>query len=368
MKLHDIPTPAFTINLPVLRENLDFMKSRAKSLGIKLRPHTKTHKTREIALLQVDSSRSITVSTLAEAEFYFGEGITDITYAVPVFPGKMERISSLVKRGADLKILVDHPSVLKFLESKSREKGTPFKTMIKIDCGYHRAGFPPHSDTALSMAREIHSSKHLGFEGILTHAGQSYACQNIQEIRGVAKEEHAAVLTFAEKLKKAEIPCPIVSVGSTPTATHAEDFRGVTEMRPGCYVFHDKFQADIGTCKLKNCAASILAGIIGVYPERNQFMVDVGALGLSKDPGAVHLDQDKTYGILRGHDELYLSSISQEHGLVSSRFPIDFSIFRIGQKVSIIPNHCCLAAALFPEYYVIEDQHVKDTWKPVRGW
>ncbi len=368
MNLQDIPTPAFVINFPVLRENLDFMKSRAKSLGVKLRPHTKTHKTREIALLQMDSSRSITVSTLAEAEFFLKEGITDITYAVPVFPGKLPRISGLLEQGADLKILVDHPSLLEFIESESRKKGRVFKTLIKIDCGYHRAGLTPDSEAALSLARAIYSSKHLAFEGILTHAGQSYACKNIREIKRAAAEEHSAVMEFASRLDADGIPCQVISVGSTPTATHAESFRGVTEMRPGCYVFHDKFQADIGTCSLKKCAASILAGIIGVYPERNQFMIDAGALAFSRDPGAVHLGRHQTFGIVSGNSELYVSSISQEHGMVSGRGPIDFSDFRIGRKVSIIPNHCCLAAALFPEYYVIEDQQVRDTWKPVRGW
>ena len=174
--------------------------------------------------------------------------------------------------------------------------------------------------------------------------------------------------TFAEKIKGLGIPCPTISVGSTPTASHAESLNGVTEMRPGCYVFHDKFQADIGTCSLEMCAASVLAGIIGIYPEKNQFMVDAGALALSKDPGATHLDQVQTYGIVRGRKDLYVSSLSQEHGIITGTEPIDFSIFRIGKKVSIIPNHCCLAAALFPEYHVVQGQMVTAVWRPVRGW
>jgi len=368
MNLQEIPTPAFMIELSVLRRNLDFMKSRADTLGVKLRPHTKTHKTREIALLQMDSTRSITVSTLAEAEFFFQAGITDITYAVPVFPDKLDRISQLVRLGADLKILVDHPSVLDFLGKKSKEKGTELKTLIKIDCGYGRAGLSPQSEAAFRMAVEMHESNHLSLQGVLTHAGQSYSCKNIKEISQVASDERRAVISFSEKIKGSGIPCPIISVGSTPTATHAESLDGVTELRPGCYIFHDKFQADIGTCSLEDCAASVLAGIIGVYPERNQFMVDTGALALSKDPGPTHLDQLQTYGIVRGCRDLYVSSISQEHGIITGTRPIDFSIFRIGKKVSIIPNHCCLASALFPEYYVIQEQEVTDTWKPVRGW
>ncbi len=163
MNLQKIPTPAFIIDLPVLRKNLGFMKSRAETLGVKLRPHTKTHKTREIALMQMDSTRSITVSTLAEAEFFLQAGITDITYAVPVFPDKLDRISRLIQQGADLKILVDHPSVLGFLENKSKEKKIGFKILIKIDCGYGRAGLHPQSEDAFRLAFDIHKSKYLEF-------------------------------------------------------------------------------------------------------------------------------------------------------------------------------------------------------------
>ena len=368
MNLQEIPTPAFIIDLPVLRKNLDFMKARAEILGVKLRPHTKTHKTREITLLQMDSTRSITVSTLAEAEFFFQAGITDITYAVPLFPDKLDRISRLIAQGADLKILIDNPAILDFLETASEKKKKVFKTLIKIDCGYGRAGLPPRSEAALRLAGDIYSSKYLALEGILTHAGQSYACSNIREIREAAASEYGAVMSFAGRMEKSGIPCPVISVGSTPTATHAERLEGVTEIRPGNYVFFDKYQVDIGTCEPKSCAASILAGIIGVYPEKNQFLVDAGALALSKDPGALHLEQIRTYGTILGHKDLFVSSISQEHGIITGTGPIDFSAFRIGEKVSILPNHCCLAAALFPEYYVIQNQKVLDTWKPVRGW
>ncbi len=368
MNLQEIPTPAFIIDLPVLRKNLDFMKARSEILGVKLRPHTKTHKTREIALLQMDSTRSITVSTLAEAEFFFQAGINEITYADPLFHGKIERIRSLITQGADLKIIVDNPSILGFLENTSDKKGTVFKTLIKIDCGYGRAGLPPRSEAAMRLAVDIQASKHLALEGILTHAGQSYACSNIREIREAAAREYGAVMTFADRLEKSGIPCPVISIGSTPTATHAESLEGVTEIRPGNYVFFDKYQVDIGTCEPKSCAASILAGIIGVHPEKNQFLVDAGALALSKDPGALHLEQMRTYGTILGHRDLFVSSISQEHGIITGTGPIDFSTFRIGGKVSIIPNHSCLAAALFPEYYVIQDEKVTGIWKPVRGW
>jgi len=368
MELHELPTPSFVVDLAVLERNIAFMKSRARALGVNLRPHTKTHKTREIALRQVDATRSITVSTLAEAEFFLEAGIRDIIYAVPIHPGRLDRVSRLISAGADLKILVDHPSVLNMLELKAAEKRTAFKIMLKIDSGYGRAGLPPGSDTLYDMALRIHRSGNLGLAGVLTHAGHSYQCTDASGIRAVAEEERLSVVRSAERLRMAGVPCPMVSVGSSPTAVHAENLAGVTEMRPGCYAFFDKFQSDIGTCSPDDCAVSVLAGIIGIYPERNRILVDAGALALSKDPGAVHLQQEKTYGTVKGRPDLYVASISQEHGQITSSRPLDFNAFRIGGKVSIIPNHCCLAAALFPEYQVVEGGLVKETWKPVRGW
>jgi len=359
MELKEIPTPAFLVDLPLLRRNLEFMKARAQQLGVKLRPHTKTHKTREIAGMQVDDSRAITVSTLAEAEFYLEDGFTDILYAVPLFPGKIRRAADLIRRGADMKIIIDNPAMIDSLEKGLPAILKPLKTMIKIDCGYERAGLPADSESALRMALKIEESKKLEFEGILTHAGHSYAAKNREEIMKAAIEEKESLNFFSRKLKSSGIPCPLTSIGSTPTSTHADDLEGISEIRPGCYVFLDKFQADIGTSPIENCAATIMAGIIGTYPDRNQVLLDAGALAL---------DQPRTFGLIRENPDMFVSSLSQEHGIVTSRKPIDFTRFRIGDRLSVIPNHCCLAAALFPEYHVVEGEKVTGIWKPAKGW
>ena len=368
MKLSEISTPAFVIDYTRLLANLELMKSRASAAGVRLRPHTKTHKTREIAALQMDASRSITVSTLAEAEFFFESGIRDITYAVPILPEKLERVSRLLKMGADLKLLVDHPSLTEVLNSEASDRGVRFKLMLKIDSGYGRAGFSPESEEGLRMARDVHDSENLDLEGILTHAGHSYACRNSKEIAETALEEQNALARFATRMSDAGIPCPVISAGSTPTSMHADEWGDVNEIRPGCYVFFDKYQVDIGTCRLEDCSAFILAGIIGSYPERNQLLIDAGALAFSKDPGPTHLRQPPAFGLVREYPGLYVTGISQEHGIITSNRPVDFDKFRIGGKLSIIPNHCCLAAALFPKYHIVNADEVTDTWKPVRGW
>ena len=216
--------------------------------------------------------------------------------------------------------------------------------------------------------RLMQASKHIQFRGILTHAGHSYHCRNRDEIVGIAEQERDVMLEFAERLRQHNIACDTVSVGSTPTAVLGRGWQGVTEMRPGNYAFFDKFQADIGSCALEEVAATVLTTVVAHYPQHNQMLIDAGALALSKDPGAVHLDNEIVYGAVVGKSDLKLFSISQEHGLITSERPIAFNDFPVGCLLQIIPNHSCLTAALFPEYHVVDGNQIVDEWRPMRGW
>jgi len=173
---------------------------------------------------------------------------------------------------------------------------------------------------------------------------------------------------FAGRLQQNATACDTVSVGSTPTAMHAPDWRGVTEIRPGNYVFFDKFQADIGSCRPRQAAATVLATVAAHYPAHNQMLIDAGALALSKDLGADHLDREIVFGAVVNQPDLKIFSLSQEHGLITADAPIAFENFPVGSLLQIIPNHSCLTAALFPKYHVVEDGQVVDEWTPLRGW
>ena len=220
----------------------------------------------------------------------------------------------------------------------------------------------------MALARRIHDARGMEFAGILTHGGHAYRSIDRESIAAVAGEERDALVRFGRALLDAGVPCPTISAGSTPTAVVGENWDGVNELRPGNYVFFDLFQVDIGTCTIEECAAAVLATVAGHYPDRNRMLIDAGALALSKDQGADHLRRAPSFGAVVGHPDLRVAGLSQEHGFIESTRPIDFSAFPVGCRVRIIPNHACLAAALFPRYHVIEEDEVVDEWTPVRGW
>ena len=369
MKIEDLKTPAFLIDLPRLKANVQMMKERAQENSVTLRPHVKTHKTAEIAGLQTTSEApGITVSTLAEARFYQQSGFEDITYAFPITANKLSEAAELTARLQAFNLLLDQPQTLSALEAYAREHRIRFKIFLKVDCGYHRAGVDPSKPASVQLARQLAASDCIEFKGILTHAGHSYHCSDPAEIVKVAWQERDVMAQFAEQLQDNGTACGTVSVGSTPTAMHAPDWQGVTEIRPGNYVFFDKFQADIGSCHPEQVAVTVLTTVAAHYPAHNRMLIDAGALALSKDSGADHLADEVVFGAVLNHPRLRLFSVSQEHGLITCSDPIDFEKFPVGSLLQIIPNHSCLTAALFPKYHVVEDNQVVDEWTPMRGW
>ena len=355
-------TPAFLVDKLVVKRNCDRMREKAHSSGVIFRPHVKTHKTAEIARLQHGGAIGpITVSTLAEGEFFAGRGWRDITYAVPIAPEKLERAAALASGIDRLNILIDSHEALRAIE----QSGKTFDVFLKIDCGYHRAGVDPDDPDSEQLARAIAQSDSVRFQGLLTHAGHSYHARNADDIRHIAGEECAALSRFRALLGIDEI---VRSIGSTPTASVVDEFTDCDEVRPGNYVFYDAFQSTIGSCAIDDVAVSVLTTVVGVYPERRSSIVDAGALALSKDTGPDHVESDFGYGIVCDEElralPLKLTAISQEHGKIEG----NVSRIAVGTRLRIIPNHSCLTAAMFDAYHDIENGRIVDEWKPVRGW
>jgi len=363
-------TPVFLVDRKIVHANCERMRQKAVTSRVIFRPHVKTHKTVEVARMQHGGALGpITVSTMAEAEFFAGAGFVDITYAVPIVPEKLARAAALASRIQRLNVLIDHAQALAALEEFHRAESARFDVFLKVDCGYHRAGVDPDDPDSVRLALAIARSPAVRFHGLLTHAGHSYRARNVSEILHVAGEESAAVTRFRSRLDGSA--SLIRSIGSTPTASVVDRFTDCDEVRPGNYVFYDAFQASIGACDLADCAISVLATVIGNYPERNALLIDAGALALSKDLGPDHIDP--SFGFGRVCDEtlrpvaLKLQSISQEHGKIEGD-PSEIARHPIGSRLRIIPNHSCLTAAMYDVYHVVEEGKVVDEWKPVRGW
>ena len=375
MRITELKTPCALVDLDVVERNCARMSARAEGLGVKLRPHVKTHKCVSIARIQTRGhSGAITVSTLAEARAFAAGGFVDITYAVPVPLAAIPEAADMLRQGVHLKLLLDHEATLRELEAFGLARGVSFPVFLKVDCGYHRAGVDPEREESAAFAVSVARSPHLSLEGLLTHAGHAYHCRSAEEIRVVAEQERAVMAGFAAKLRSAGVLVPEVSAGSTPTCCVAENWTGVTEIRPGNYVFFDVFQGAIGSCSSDDALAfTVLATVIGHYPERGRMLLNAGALALSKDPGPAHLDPDGGFGIpcdlsgkpIRG---LKLTGLSQEHAEAVVSAPALYGRFPIGAPLRIIPNHSCLAAACFERYLVLRGGEVVDEWRTERGW
>jgi D-serine deaminase-like pyridoxal phosphate-dependent protein len=374
MTIHQLPTPALLLDIEILERNLRRMQDRANRLGVALRPHIKTHKNIEIAEWQRElGAKGITVSTLTEAEYFAAAGFNDITWAFPIPPVHISGALNLLDL-ATVRVLVDSREAASLLERECWMRDRKIHVWLKVDCGHHRVGVDPHSQYAFDLARSLAESDSVIFDGILTHGGQSYLCTTVEEIRRVAATEKDAMTEFAGKLRAAGISAPFISIGSTPTMTHAENLDGITEIRPGNYVFYDYYQAAIGSCSLDDCALTVWASVISHQPGASHFVSDAGALALSKDPGPTHLPGHRSLGMLfdlGGQKRLVpgisVQSLSQEHGKIASADPSAIEgAFRVGDRLRILENHSCLTAAQFDWYHVVRGEEVVDKWKIFR--
>lgn len=375
MRLHELPTPCAVVDLDRVEANCARMQARAAGWGVRLRPHVKTHKCPELARLQVrDGFQGITVSTLAEAEAFAAAGFRDILYAVPVAPQKVPRAVALSRQVDALHLIVDSPAPLDVLSRACAAAGRPGSVFVEVDCGDGRTGVDPLSRGAVSLAARIHQDPHLTLTGVLTHGGQSYGVHGAEAIRAIAETERAVMAAFADRLRDEGLPVLVVSAGSTPGCVHAAGWAGVTELRPGNYVFFDQFQATIGSCAADAVALSVLATVVSSRPSRNQVVLDAGALALSKDPGARHVRRGASYGALFTADlgapiaGTRLVSLSQEHGVVRTASPAVAEALPVGTRLRVLPNHACLVAGLHPELVVARGDAVVDRWRPVKGW
>ena len=370
MHLSEAATPTFLVDRQRVERNCARMLEKARASNVRLRPHVKTHKTVEGARLQVGADKGpITVSTLAEAEFFAEAGFDDITWALPLDPAKLDRIDAL-GRSTRIQLLIDHPQTVAAIEEHARSKGTRYEVWLKIDSGARRAGVNPESPDAIDLAKGIAASQSLDFRGLLTHAGHSYHARTRDEILRIAEEEAAVLSRFRER---AGIEGIERSIGSTPTASLVERFPDCEEARPGNYIFFDAFQATLGSCSIDDVAVSVLVSVIGLYPEQNKVIVDGGALAMSKDGGPTHLDPDFGYGIVCDAAlrplPLKLASMSQEHGQILGAGEGSVARLSIGTKLRIIPNHSCLTAAMYDRYLVHDPGgRLLEEWRPAQGW
>jgi D-serine deaminase-like pyridoxal phosphate-dependent protein len=360
-----------------MQRNIDRLQDHLTRLGVTLRPHLKTCKNLEIArLLMPTPEGPATVSTLQEAEQFAAAGVRDILYAVGIAPNKLARVLALRRAGVDLSVILDSPEQAHAVAAASREAWDRIPALIEIDSDGHRAGLRPGDPRLLEIGRILHEGG-AELRGVMTHAGGSYDHPGADALTAAAEQERAAVVQCAEALRDAGLPCPVVSVGSTPTAHFARDLTGVTEVRAGVYVFHDLVMAGLGVCTLDDIAISVLATVIGHQPEKGWILTDAGWMAMSRDRGTASQTVDQGYGIAcdlegRPYPDLVLTRATQEHGALALREGSNETLpdLPVGTLVCLLPNHACATAAQHDRYYVLgeDGKRITAVWPRFGGW
>ena len=378
--LDDLPTPSLILDLDRLERNCDRMIRRAAELGVRLRPHMKTAKSADVGRLATsDRAVGVTVSTVAEAEYFAEAGFRDITYAVGIAGHKVGPLAALQRgTGARISLLADTAAAVHDAARHAEAAGERLALFIEIDSGGGRGGIAVDGPELPALGHAVRASPWLSLAGVLTHAGQSYGASGIEEISQIAEQERVAVTRAADRLRALGLEVPAVSVGSTPTALHARSLAGVTDMRPGVYTLFDLAQVALGSCGVDDIAVSVLATVIGHNRRAGRMLIDAGALALSKDVSGNRAGLQVGYGLVcpatggAPVEGLVVAEVHQEHGLVAgegggggleSRYPV-------GSRVRVLPNHACLMAAPYDRYHLVRgtDPRVEGVWSKATGW
>jgi D-serine deaminase-like pyridoxal phosphate-dependent protein len=311
-----------------------------------------------------------------EATQFAAAGVRDIIYAVGIAPSKLARVLELRAGGVDLAVVLDTVEQAEAVATASLEAGVRIPALIEIDCDGHRSGvLPTNRSRLVEIGRALERGAEL--RGVLTHAGGSYTARGVDAFRRCAEAERAGVVNASNILREAGLPCPVVSVGSTPTAHNATNLTGVTEVRAGVFVFFDLVMAGIGICRTEDIALSVLATVIGHQREKGWILIDAGWMAMSQDRGTSKQAVDQGYGLVcdivgNAYDDLIVADANQEHGIVTIR-PGSNGVLpelAIGDRVRILPNHACSTGAQHRSYYVVHgtSELVEAEWPRFGGW
>jgi D-serine deaminase-like pyridoxal phosphate-dependent protein len=342
-----LDTPAMLVDLDIAEANIASMAAFARRSGLRLRPHLKTHKSLAMGRRQLAAGAvGLCAATVGEAAAFAAGGVTDLTLAYPVVGArKLERLAA-VCRAADLTLVADSTAVADGYQEVARQAGRTLRVLIEVDTGMGRVGAMP--DAAPGLARHLSGCHGLEFHGILTHAGQAHDAEGQLGIERVAREEAAIMGAVRADLERAGHEVAVVSAGSSLTARYLSAADGITEIRPGTYVYNDLRTLACWSCTYEQIAATMLATVVSV--DGTRVAVDAGSKTLTTTTDPVY-----GQGHLLGRPDGAFTRLSEEHGVLR----VDGAPRpRVGDRVRILPIHACVWSDLQPEVYGIRDGHV----------
>jgi D-serine deaminase-like pyridoxal phosphate-dependent protein len=356
----ELDTPCLVVDLDRLEDNVAEMAAYARAHGLALRPHLKTHKTVEIARLQQQYGvAGFTCAKIGETEALAEAGVlSDVLLAYQVVgEAKIRRLLALMER-LRVTVAVDSVIVADHLSRAVRAAGKTLDVVIEVDTGLRRAGVEP-GEPVLRLAREVLQMPGLRFRGLMTHEGHVGRARDAEELVEIAQRAGAAMVESARLLQRAGIAVDVVSVGSTPAAFVTTSVPGITEMRPGTYVFYDSAAFRFGRIGPERCALRVLTTVIS-RPAADRAVVDAGSKTLAMDPSP----PDRTgFGYVVEYPDATIARLSEEHGVLE--LPPSARAVRVGDRLHIVPNHVCPVVNLQDELVVVRGEEVVATWRVV---
>ncbi len=347
--------------------NIDHVQQLASSAGLRLRPHAKTHKSPVVAKWQIEHGAvGICCAKVGEAEVFAEAGIGDIRLPYPVNPINAPRLIALMDR-ATISIIVDHLAVARGWSEAMQRTGRRLDVLVKVDVGFHRCGIDPDGD-ALGFIQTVASLPGLRLRGLLSHAGHGYHAASEEELAAVARQEVATLTALRERAAAAGIALEELSVGATPTLRYSVREKGITELRPGNYVYFDRTQVALGAATLDDCALTVLATVVS-KPAADRIILDCGSKTLTNDQ-ARGIAKAPGYGaVLAGStdngdwarevdDALTIERLSEEHATVRVT---GGTRLEPGDRVRVLPNHSCTVSNLVDVVRLVEGDRVVDT-------
>ena len=361
MLISDLPTPQVLIDHRKLLANIERVQRLADDRGVRLRPHSKTHKSPIIAKWQIERGAiGICCAKVGEAEVMAAAGIADIRLAYPIHPSNALRILALMERST-LSIVVDHAAIARAWSDAMGRANRTLDVLVKVDVGFHRCGIDPNAPAALDFVRSVASMPGLRLRGLLSHAGQSYQASSAHELSTIARHEVELLATLQNRVAHAGIPLDEISVGATPTLRYSLEQQGITELRPGNYVYFDRTQRSLGAASLEDCAMTVLARVVS-RPAVDRLVLDCGSKTLTTDP-ARGFGPTPGYGVVLGPDggtideTLLIERLSEEHATVRVA---GRSALEPGDRVRVLPNHACVVANMVDEVLLVDGERVID--------
>jgi D-serine deaminase-like pyridoxal phosphate-dependent protein len=355
MHVSEIDTPALVVDLDIMERNLGRVAEYAQSHGLRLRPHTKTHKSTRIGRRQLEcGAAGLTVAKVSEAEVMLGAAPSDLLVAYPVVGRpKLDRLTEVARR-TRVTVALDSEVAVRELSEAARAAQVEIGVLAEVDVGLGRVGVSPGAPL-LELARAILRMPGLRFEGITCYPGhiKSTDPAGLAALAQVGETIGGILAEFAS----AGIEVKIVSGGSTPTLFHSHEMAGVTEIRPGTYVYNDLNTVHSGACALEDCAASILTTVVSTA-RAGQMIVDGGSKTFSSDRPATG---EVTFGRVVDAPGSRFHKMNEEHGFID--ITRAERAFGVGDRVHVIPNHICVAVNLHEQVYGVRGDRVEEVWK-----